>query len=49
MIKHMQHQSPEWLPDLHESGRKALGRVLQQHMQRQLRRYLLTALGDPEL
>ena len=40
VIKQMQHQSPEWLPDLHELGRKALRRLLQQHMQRQVRRYL---------
>ena len=40
VIKQMQHQSPEWLPDLHELGRKALRRVLHQHMQRQVRRYL---------
>ena len=41
VIKQMEHQSPEWMPDLHELGRKALGRVLQQHMQRQVRRYLV--------
>src|SRR3989442_9717858 len=40
VIKQMEHQSPEWLPDLHELGRKALRRVLQQHMQGQVRRYL---------
>ena len=43
VIKQMQHQSPEWLPDLHELGRKALRRVLHQHMQRQVRRYLTEA------
>ena len=43
VIKQMQHQSPEWLPALHEQGRKALRRVLQQHMQRQVRRYLAEA------
>ncbi len=43
VIKQMQHQSPEWLPDLHELGRKALRRVLQHHMQRQVRRYLAEA------
>jgi len=41
VIKQMEHQSPEWMPDLHELGRKALARVLQQHMQRQVRRYLV--------
>lgn len=43
VIKQMEHQSPEWMPDLHELGRKALSRVLRQHMQRQVRRYLLEA------
>ena len=43
VIKQMQHQSPEWLPDLHELGRKALRRVLHQHMQRQVRHYLAEA------
>jgi transposase-like protein len=40
VIKQMEHQSPEWMPDLRELGRKALRRVLHQHMQRQVRRYL---------
>jgi transposase-like protein len=43
VIKQMEHTSPEWMPDLHELGRKALRRVLQQHMQRQVRRYLVEA------
>lgn len=43
VIKQMQHQSPEWMPNLHELGCKALRRVLQQHMQRQVRRYLVEA------
>ena len=43
VIKQMQHQSPEWMPDLHELGGKALRRVLPQHMQRQVRRYLAEA------
>ena len=43
VIKQMQHQSPEWMPDLHELGRKALCRVLHQHMQRQVRHYLAEA------
>jgi hypothetical protein len=30
VITQMEHQSPEWLPDLHELGRQTLGRVLQQ-------------------
>ncbi len=40
VIKQIEHQSPEWMSDLHELGCKALGRVPQQHMQRQMRRYL---------
>lgn len=43
VIKRMEHQSPEWMPQLHELGRQALRRVLQQHMQRQVRRYLAEA------
>jgi transposase-like protein len=43
VIKQMQHQSPEWMPDLHELGRRALRQVLHQHMQRQVRRYLVEA------
>ena len=43
VIKQMEHQSPEWMPDLRDLGRKALRRVLQQHMQRQVRRYLAEA------
>ena len=43
VIKQMEHQSPEWMPDLRELGRKALRRVLQEHMQRQVRRYLAEA------
>jgi len=43
VIKQMQHQSSEWMPDVQELGRKALRRVLQQHMQRQVRRYLAEA------
>lgn len=43
VIKQMEHQSPEWMPNLHELGRRALRGVLHQHMQRQVRRYLVEA------